>query len=147
MIIQPTIPGFWTLHRFFSVLSRLSHIVVVNKVRSTIDSITTNEECIPLTSLIALTDYTWILRIQNTWNILLLLSPTIHLHQILFRPILHTTCSFILFNGILLIFNVCLMSRLSNSIKLNTANWSFLTYNLILNLVLDTIQTIWIIIG
>jgi len=58
MIIQSTISGFRAFDRLFSVLSGLGHIIVVSKIRTSINSVATNEECVPLASLIALTDNT-----------------------------------------------------------------------------------------
>jgi hypothetical protein len=114
MVIKTTISRFTRFNWFFSILPWLSHVIVICKIRSSIDSISTNKQCISLSSLILGCHSTWWLRILPIL-LCILLSATIDLHQILFWSILHAWGSLILFDTIL-ILNILLVSWLSDSI-------------------------------
>ena len=141
VLIKTTISRFAGFNRLFCVLSRLSHIIVIGKISSTVNSIPTYEESVSLASLVVWSYDTWCLRVELCF-LRNRLSPAIHLHQVLFRAIFHARGSFILFSTVL-ILHILLVCRLSDSIQLNVTNWSFLTP---LCLVLNSVQTVWIIV-
>ena len=83
MFIQTAISAFWTFYRLLSILPWL-HITIIDKLRATIKTITTNEKCIPLLSTL--------LRMR----LVLLLSPTVDIHISLFLFQIQTWSSLVL---------------------------------------------------
>jgi hypothetical protein len=81
VVIKASVSWFTWLNTFFCILPGLSHIIVIGKVVSSINSIPTYKQCVSLPSLILRRNNTWWLRI-NTSILLytILLSSTIHLH-------------------------------------------------------------------
>lgn len=82
VVIESSIPWLTRFYRLFGVLSWLSHIIVIGKVVSSINPITTYEQRIPLSSLILLSYNTSLLRIHCRINITIFtyLPSTIYLH-------------------------------------------------------------------
>ena len=92
VVIQATVSTFAAFLRFLGVLTGLSHIIIVNIICSSVDSVSSNEKSISL--LLALHIHHWHLEIAS---------------KLLLRLILHAACSFVHFISSIIIRNYTAM--------------------------------------